>query len=184
MRGNSSRGLKLEGAKVPTTNLLGEEGDEIWYVFEVICPFFLMAMSGTYLGIAGAALDFAIQHLRSRRYDHSGEGLGEISIIQHRLGELWTEVQKTRGLIYHAAQLGDAGDPHSLAAILASKADVADTAVRVANDAMTLCGGVAYRENGVLARMLRDARAAHVMAPTTDVLKQWTGRALLGLPLL
>lgn len=184
MRGNSSRGLKLEGARVPAGNLLGEEGDEIWYVFEVIAPFFLIAMSGTYLGIAGAALDLTIQHLRTRRYEHSGEGLGESSVLQHRLGEMWAEVEKTRGLIYHAARLGDAGDPQALAAILACKADVADTAVRVANEAMTLCGGIAYRENGRLSRLLRDARAAHVMAPTTDLLKQWTGRTLLGLPLL
>lgn len=184
MRGNSSRGLKLEGARVRAENLLGEEGDEIWYVFEVVAPFFLMAMSGTYLGVAGAALEIAIQHLRDRRYEHSGETLGELAVVQHRLGELWTEVEKSRGLVYHAARLGDAGDPQSLASILASKADVADTAIRVANEAMTLCGGISYRENGQLSRLLRDARAAHVMAPTTDVLKQWTGRALLGLPLL
>ena len=69
-------------------------------------------------------------------------------------------------------------------AILASKADVADTSVWVANEAMTLCGGIAYRENDQLARLLRDARASHVMSPTTDVLKTWAGRALLGLPLL
>lgn len=184
MRGNSSRGLRLEEARVPASNILGEEGDEIWYVFEVIAPYFLLAMSGTYLGIADAALDFAIQHLRNRRYGHSGEALGEVSILQHRLGELWAEVRKTRGLIYHAARLGDLGDPQALPAILACKADVADTAVRVANEAMTLCGGIAYRENGRLSRLLRDARAAHVMAPTTDILKQWTGRALLGLPLI
>lgn len=184
MRGNSSRGLQLAGAKVPTANLLGDEGDEIWYVFEVIAPFFLMAMSGTYLGIAAAALDLTIQHMRSRRYEHSGEMLSEASVLQHRLGEMWTDVEKTRGLIYHAARQGDAGDPRALAAILACKADVADTAVRVTNEAMTICGGMAYRENGRLARLMRDARAAHVMSPTTDVLKQWTGRALLGLPLL
>lgn len=184
MRGNSSRGLKLDGAKVPATNLLGEEGDEIWYVFEVIAPYFLMAMSGTYLGIAAAALDMAMEHLRHRRYEHSGERLGEVHILQHRLAEMWTDVQKTRGLIYHAARVGDTGAPDALAAIFASKADVADTAVRVTNEAMTLCGGMAYRENGQLSRLLRDVRAAHVMSPTTDILKQWTGRALLGLPLL
>jgi isovaleryl-CoA dehydrogenase len=31
---------------------------------------------------------------------------------------------------------------------------------------------------------LRDARASHVMAPTTHMLKQWTARTLLDLPLL
>ena len=184
MRGNSSRGLKLNGARVPLENLLGEEGDQTWYVFEVVAPYFLVAMAGTYLGIAQSALDYAVYHLRTRGYQHSGETLAQVPVLQHRVAELWTAVEKTRLLIYHAAQSGDLGDPQALVGILSSKADVADTAVWVANEAMTLCGGIAYRENDHLAKMLRDARASHVMSPTTDVLKTWAGRALLGLPLL
>jgi alkylation response protein AidB-like acyl-CoA dehydrogenase len=42
---------------------------------------------------------------------------------------------------------------------------------------------MAYRDNGFLARVLRDARAGHVMSPTSDLLKLWAGRSLLGLPL-
>jgi alkylation response protein AidB-like acyl-CoA dehydrogenase len=49
---------------------------------------------------------------------------------------------------------------------------------------MTLGGGMAYRENSTLARLLRDARASHVMSPTTELLRQWQGRALLGMPLV
>jgi isovaleryl-CoA dehydrogenase len=56
--------------------------------------------------------------------------------------------------------------------------------VYVTNEAMTIGGGIAYRENSRLARLLRDARAGHVMAPTTDLLKTWLGRALLNLPLV
>lgn len=184
MRGNSSRGLKLEQVHVPVHNLLGEEGDEIWYVFEVVAPYFLMSMSATYLGVAQAALDLTLQHLRNRRYAHSGESLAELPLLQHRVAELWSALEKSRQLIYHAARLGDLGDPQALTHILMSKADVAETVVAVTNEAMTLCGGMAYRENSHLARLLRDARASHVMAPTTDILKQWAGRSLLGLPLL
>jgi hypothetical protein len=31
---------------------------------------------------------------------------------------------------------------------------------------------------------LRDVRAAHIMSPTTDLLRIWTGRVLLDRPLL
>jgi alkylation response protein AidB-like acyl-CoA dehydrogenase len=184
MRGNSSRGLGLTDVRVPAGNLLGQEGDEIWYAFEIVAPYFLTAMGGTYLGIAQAALDLTLQHLRSRRHAHSGESLAHVPVLQHKLAEMWTGVQKTRYLILHATGQSDLGDPEALIGILTSKADVADTAVWVVNEAMTLCGGIAYRENSKLARLLRDVRASHVMAPTTDILKQWAGRLLLGLPLL
>ena len=184
MRGNSSRTARMQGLRVPRRNLLGAEGDQLWYVFEVVAPYFLMAMAGTYTGVAQAALAIAREHLGTRRLSHSGELLGSEPVLAHRLGELYVEVERTRRMVYSAAERADAGDADALVAVLGCKAAAGDTAVRVANEAMTLCGGIAYRENSRLARILRDARAAHVMAPTTDILKTWAGRALLNLPLV
>lgn len=184
MRGNSSITMNLEDARVPRQNLLGEEGDQIWYVFEVIAPYFLTAMAGTYLGIARAAIDYAIHHLHARVYTTGGEPLANAEVVQHRVGQLWSRLEAARQLTYAAAYAGDSGDPGALPSILSSKAEVSDVAIQVVNEAMTLCGGVAYRENSVLTRLLRDVRASHVMAPPTDLLRLWTGRALLGQPLL
>ncbi|MBA2674255.1 acyl-CoA dehydrogenase family protein [Ramlibacter sp.] len=184
MRGNSSRGLLIHKARVPRGNLLGNKGDQVWYVFEVIAPFFLMAMAGTYLGIAQSAVEATGMHLRSRKYSHTGDALGEIDALQSRYAAMWIALEKSRGLVREAASRGDAAHPEALPFILACKADAAETAVHLANEAMSLCGGIAYRENSRLAQMLRDARAGHVMAPTTDLLKLWLGRALLGVPLL
>ncbi|MBA2686156.1 MAG: acyl-CoA/acyl-ACP dehydrogenase [Gemmatimonadaceae bacterium] len=184
MRSNESRTLRLNGVRIPGANLLGDPGDELWYMFEVVAPYFLMAMAGTYLGVAQAAFDEARNHVATRRYSHSGELLGAAPVISHRIGELWTTLEATRQLIYSAAAKGDAGSSDALSSILACKASAADTAVTIANEAMTLCGGSAYRDNGRLSRILRDARASHVMAPTTDILKTWLGRSLLDLPLL
>lgn len=184
MRGNSSRGLRLVSARVPLANLLGEPGDQVWYVFEVVAPYFLTAMAGTYLGIAQAAVDAAGEHLRMRQYAHSGESLRDVETLRVRFAEMWIGLEKTRGLVQRAAHLGDSGSPDALSFILASKADAGETAVNLANEAMTLCGGAAYRANSRVAQLLRDARASHVMAPTTDILKSWAGRHLLGLPLL
>ena len=184
MRGNSSRTLVLDAARTPATNLLGAEGDETWYVFEVIAPYFLVAMAGTYLGITQAALDATCGHLRSRTYDHSGQHLGETDVVAHRLGGLAIAVQRARQLLHHAAALGDSGAPQARQALFACKAEVADVAVNVVNDAMTLSGGRSYARHGLLSRALRDVRASHVMSPTTDLLKTWVGRTMLDLPLL
>jgi isovaleryl-CoA dehydrogenase len=184
MRGNSSRSVRMEEARVPVENLLGEEGDETWYMFEVIAPYFIVAMAGTYVGVAQGALDAVTEHLRKRTYDHTGERVGATDAVAHELGQLWIMTQRSRQLLHHAARLGDADDPRARQALFASKAEVADAAVAVANQAMTLAGGIAYGRNSVLARALRDARASHVMSPSTDLLKLWLGRSLLDLPIL
>lgn len=184
MRGNSSRSVELRDVRVDEVALLGESGDQIWYVFSVVAPYFLTAMAGTYLGVAAGAFEDARLHVAERRYSHDGSRLAEQPVIQHRIGELWAMVERTRQLLLHAAALGDRGDAGALPALSSAKAEVAACAVDVVNEAMTLVGGIGYREHGGLGRRLRDARAAHVMSPTSDLLRLWTGRAVLGEHLL
>lgn len=184
MRGNASCTLTLQDTLVPRKNLLGAEGDQIWYVFEVIARYFLIAMAGSYLGLAQAAFNEAKAHLSRRRHSHSGSVLADSQVLQHRLGELWIKLERARRLIYHAAHEGDAGSPESILPIFSAKAEVSECAVELANEAMTLMGGAAYAENSKAARILRDARASHVMSPTTEMLKIWMGRAILGRPIL
>jgi alkylation response protein AidB-like acyl-CoA dehydrogenase len=184
MRGNSSRTAELREVEIPRNNLLGEEGDQIWYVFNVVAPYFLIAMSGTYLGIANSAFGEARAHLAGRKYDHSSSSLAEVSVLQHRLGAMWAVIERTRQLVYYAAMQGDRGADDALPALCAAKAEAAECVVNVVNEALTLTGGIAYRSDSALERHLRDARASHVMAPTTDVLRVWAGRSLLDLPLL
>lgn len=184
MRGNASKALRLTDVRVPVTQLLGKEGDEVWYVFEVIAPYFLMAMSAVYLGIASAALELALSDVRSREYSHTGHTLSAEPVVQYRVADLWLRDQQARQMVYEAARLADMGDPSTLAMLLGSKTVAATAAVDIANGALDLGGGRAYRENGRLAQLLRDGRAGHVMAPTTDLLKVWLGRSILDVPLL
>jgi len=184
MRGNSSRGLGLNQVRVPRANLLGAEGDQIWYVFEIIAPAFLIAIAGVYLGIARASLDTAVSHLKARRHVHTGETLSDTPVLWHEVAQAWTEVEATRRLIYHAAALADAGSAQAPLALFAAKIKVAQTVTAVTETAMILMGGKGYADNSDVGRFHRDARAAHVMAPTSHLLKTWLGRSLLGLPLL
>jgi isovaleryl-CoA dehydrogenase len=184
MRGNSSRSMRLENARIRRDNLLGGEGDQIWYVFEVVAPYFLVAMAGTYLGIAQAALDLAVEHLKGHRYEHTNQRLVENAALTEKVAEMWIAVERGRRLLHRAAKLGDDNSPEAPKTLFACKIDIADTAVQVTNMAMSLLGGRGYQENGTLPRLMRDAQAAHVMSPTSHILKSWLGRSLMGVPLL
>lgn len=184
MRANASRSVELDGVEIPQANLLGEEGDQIWYVFNVVAPAFLIAMAGTYVGVATRAFEEATEHLRRRSYSHSTRSLSSIAVLQHRVGEIWGRLQSTRALCQLAARQADAGDEHALPNLCAAKASAARMVTDVVGECMTLVGGTGYRGSEVLPRLMRDGRAAHVMSPTTDLLYAWAGRALLGQPLL
>ena len=67
--------------------------------------------------------------------------------------------------------------------VLECKAAAAETANEVLDLAMRVCGGAAFRKEVGVERFFRDARAAGVMAPTTDVLYDFIGKAVCGMPL-
>lgn len=184
MRGNDSRTAEFKNVRLSKENLLGSAGDQTWYVFNVVAPYFLMAMSGVYLGVARTALKLVQEHLKNRKYSHNGKSLSEESIIQHRIATLWGKCEATRQLIYYAANRFDEGDEGAILDIMLAKAEIAEVATNIVNEAMTLMGGIAYRDGAQIQRCLRDVRAAHVMAPTTDLLRQWAGRILLDQPIL
>jgi isovaleryl-CoA dehydrogenase len=180
MRGNSSRGATLNDVGLPSGNRLGVEGDQIWYVFEVVAPYFLTAMSGVYLGVARAALDLAVQHLGARSHTHTGQRLVDNPVLADQVADMWRMIERSRALMRHAATLGDQGSAEAPPALFAAKIEIAETATQVTNLAMSLLGGRGYQQNGAMGRLMRDAQASHVMSPTTHLLKNWLGRTVLG----
>jgi alkylation response protein AidB-like acyl-CoA dehydrogenase len=66
--------------------------------------------------------------------------------------------------------------------VLECKAAAGESAAEVTELAMRVCGGAAFRKDVGVERSFRDARAANVMAPTTDQLYDFIGKALCGLP--
>jgi alkylation response protein AidB-like acyl-CoA dehydrogenase len=67
--------------------------------------------------------------------------------------------------------------------VLEVKAAAAESALEVTDTAMRVCGGAAFRKEAGVERLFRDARASSVMAPTSDVLYDFIGKAITGLPL-
>ena len=64
-----------------------------------------------------------------------------------------------------------------------SGAAAGEAAISVTSAAMRVCGGAAFSKHLSVERLFRDAHAGAVMAPTGDVLREFIGKSLLGMPL-
>jgi isovaleryl-CoA dehydrogenase len=181
MAGNSSIQLILDNVEVPGENLLGNEGDGLGMVFGVVPPF-LVGLAGVNVGVAQAALDAAVEHAKNRKH-LSGQTLVEVPIIQEYLAEMSLETEKARVLVVRAARAADAGEESATPLVFLAKIAATEAAIEVTNKAMQVCGGQGYTRSLPLERYWRDARAGAVMAPTNEVLKEWVGKLLAGLPL-
>ena len=182
MAGNSSISMVLTNVAVPADNLIGKEGDGQDLVFNVVAPTFLIGLAAVNTGIAQAALDAAAEHARTRRYP-TGQTLAEVQAIQMYLADMSIATQATRELVLEAARSADVADPTALPLVMQAKVAATETARIVTDRAMQVGGGQAYSRSSPLERHWRDARAGSVMAPTNEVLKEWLGKLLTGLPL-
>ena len=182
MAGNSSITMVLSDVAVPVENLLGKEGDGQDVVFGVVATTFLVGLAAVNVGIAQAALDSAVEHAKGRRYP-TGQSLAEVQVIQMYLAEMSSATQAARQLVLEAARAFDVGDEAALPLVMQAKVVATEASQKVTDQAMQVGGGQAYGRRLPIERHWRDARAGSVMAPTNEVLKEWLGRILTGLPL-
>ncbi len=181
LRGNASAPMTFT-SPVGKLELLGEEGKGIDLMLGVVLPWFQLGQGAVSLGIAEGALRIAIAHVTTAKFEHLGQTLADLPTVRARLGRSQTEVDALAGFLADLAGRMTQGD--ATAPILSAKAFANETAIRVTSEAMQACGGAAMSPSFGLERYFRDARAGSVMAPTTDVLYELTGRAMAGMPLL
>ena len=141
------------------------------------------ARAAVSLGISESATQKTIAHLTTTRYEHLNQTLAEQPTNRVYLARMKIKVDLLRALLGDALAALETGRADAMLRVLESKAAAGEIATEVTDLAMRLCGGAAFRKEVGVERNFRDARAANVMAPTTDALYDFIGKALTGLPL-
>ncbi|MEU9923872.1 acyl-CoA dehydrogenase family protein [Streptomyces griseoluteus] len=183
LRGNASSPVSAKSVAVPRTALLGTDGEGLGTALEVVLPCFLVLSAAFSLGVTEALLNLTATHLRETRLVHLDQTLAEQPIARNQYAALRLRADALRAMLEATLTAVDNGSPEAGLRVLQIKALAAETAAEVADGTMRLCGGAAFRRETGVERRFRDALAARVMAPTTEALHDFCGRAELGLPL-
>ena len=184
MRGNQSNPMKLEDVPLDdATRLIGESGKGADIMLGKALPVFLVCQGAIGIGLSEACVEATRSHLVGQGFQHTGTKLADLPNLRASLAKMRLETDKARAYLVAVLQKLGSGDPEAMRHALALKDSSSETAVAVADLAMRCCGGAAFSKHLGLERPFRDARAAIVMAPTTDHLREFTGRLLVGLPL-
>ena len=184
LRANASSPMTLEGCDVAEDRRLTEEGTGFKSMLEVVLPMFNLGTASVALGLCRAAVAATVTHLRTATFEHLGATLGEsLPTLRATLASMQIETDglasRIADTIDHLEKPGDL----TMLRVLEVKAAAGESAIRVTSDAMRACGGAAFSKHTSIERFFRDAHAGAVMAPTGDVLREFIGKALLGIPL-
>jgi isovaleryl-CoA dehydrogenase len=184
LRGNSSTPLTADGLEVPLSAMLGADGGGLDLALAAILPYFLVCSAAMSAGLIRRLATETAGHLQRTQLAHLGRSLAQQAGPRAQLARLQIEADRTWAHIDDALSAVEAGRPDATLLVLEVKAAAGEAAAEAADLALRAGGGAAFRKESVVERLFRDSRAARVMAPTTDALQDFIGRALLGLPLL
>ncbi len=183
MRGNASSPVTGADVRIPASSQVGEDGKGFDIMMGVVLPWFSVLNASCSVGTMDGSLARAIAHVSGTRHQHLDSSLADLPTIRAYLAKARIKADMANALLQDTIAAIGAGRPDTMLRVLEVKAAAAETALEVTDVAMRVCGGAAFRKEVGVERLFRDARASHVMAPTTDVLYDFIGKAICGLPL-
>lgn len=176
MHGSPTCDLIFENVRVPKDNLLGKEGQGFKICMTTLdSGRITVATQG--LGIAQGALDEAIKYVKERV--QFGRPISKLQNTQFEIADMATRVECGRQLVYHAAELKDAGLPYSKNAAMA-KYYCGDLCNNIAYRALQLHGGYGYMKDYPIERMFRDARLVAIYEGTSEIQRVVIANHVLG----
>jgi alkylation response protein AidB-like acyl-CoA dehydrogenase len=197
MHANQSGPVTIDTV-IPENRIVGWPGDGARSNDEAIDPLAFLMYAGAYNGVAMACMDVARRHALATTHAQYGRRIADYATSQDAYGRALCEAQASRLFAYGLAQALDAAtdggdwtmyaaDPDAAprAAFtswgLEAKVLAAGLAARVSDAMLHLCGGRGYTRAAEIERLVRDAKAGWVMAPSNEVSQGIVGRwALLG----
>jgi alkylation response protein AidB-like acyl-CoA dehydrogenase len=135
------------------------------------------------IGLMEAAVERTAQHAAGIRYEHMDSSLADLPTIRNYIARMRVKTDMARTLLDDTVAAIETGRSDTMLRVLECKASAGEAATEVLDTAMRVCGGSAFRKDVGVERYFRDTRAAGVMAPTTDILYDFIGKAVCGMEL-
>jgi alkylation response protein AidB-like acyl-CoA dehydrogenase len=149
----------------------------------LVLPYFQLMSAALSVGLMEIATTRAAAHVSATKLEHLGQSIADLPTIRAYLARMRIKTDMAHTLLLDTVAALESGREDAMLRVLEVKAAAGEAATEVTDLAMRVCGGAAFRKEVGVERTFRDARASTVMAPTTDALYDFIGKAVCGMPL-
>jgi len=182
LRGNCSAPLQCKSMPLPKSAMLGEDAGGFDIMINTVLPVFSTLIASGSIGMMEAAISRSVAHVSGNKFEHLDSTLADLPTIRAYVARARIRADMVRTLRDDTLAALAAGRADAMLRVMEIKAAAAEAALEVTDIAMRVCGGAAFRKDLGVERYFRDARAASIMAPTSDVLYDFIGKAVCGQP--
>jgi alkylation response protein AidB-like acyl-CoA dehydrogenase len=159
--------LVFDQMRVPASQRIGAEGEGYRIALSTL-EAGRIGIAAQSVGMARAALDYAIGYARERR--SFGKPIIDHQAVGFRLVDAKTKLEASRQLVLNAARLRDAGQPALEAAAMA-KLFASEAAEAICTAAIQTLGGYGFLCDYPVERIYRDVRVCQIYEGTSDIQK-------------
>lgn len=167
LRSNMLAEIEFDNCEIPKSQLLGKPGTGLSHVVTTALDEGRYTTACGAVGLAQACLNISRDYAKTRQ--QSGTTLDNHQLIMRLLTKMIVGVKTARATCHHAAKLRDEGDITHISETLVAKYYAANTAIRVADNAMQLFGGIGVTKASLIERYYRDARAMQIIEGTPQM---------------
>jgi isovaleryl-CoA dehydrogenase len=174
MRGSNTCELVFRDCEVPEENVLGEVGRGVRVLMSGL-DYERAVLAAGPLGIMQACMDVVLPYVHERR--QFDQPIGSFQLVQGKLADMYTTLNACKAYVYAVAKACDRAQTSrkdAAGAILYA----AESATKVALDAIQLLGGNGYINDYPTGRLLRDAKLYEIGAGTSEIRRMLIGREL------
>ncbi|MFJ9496584.1 acyl-CoA dehydrogenase family protein [Brevibacillus centrosporus] len=175
-RGSETGELIFDECEVPAENVLGEVNKGVKVMMSGL-DIERVIVSALALGIGEGAFREAVKYAKER--SQFGKPISHFQLIQAKIADMYTALEAARLLTYDAARLAAENQKITLKAA-AAILFTAETATKVALEAVQIHGGYGYMLDYPVNRYLRDSKLYEIGAGTSEVRRLIIVRELLG----
>ncbi|MNS18338.1 Acyl-CoA dehydrogenase [compost metagenome] len=176
IRASDTSEVIFENCRVPVANRLGDEGQGFKIALATLDGG-RIGIGAQAVGIAHGAFMHALKYTQER--EQFKQKIADFQGIQFTLAEMATEIEASRLLVRHGAELKDAGEKFNMIASM-GKLLAAETAMWVTTKAVQLFGGYGFIEEYPVARYMRDAKITELYEGTSEIQRLVIGSNYLG----
>jgi acyl-CoA dehydrogenase len=164
-RASDTRSVVFNEVKVPVANRLGKDGEGFKIAmgaFDHTRP----VVSAAAVGLARAAFEHAVDYAKTRT--SMGVPIAKHQSIAFMIADMAKDIEAARLLVWLSAWTIDQGRRNTKEAAFA-KCFAADTAVRVALDAVQVFGGYGFNSEYPVEKLLRDSKVFQIYEGTSQI---------------
>lgn len=175
MRASETVELIFQDCRVSDSQRLGDIGDGFVQSLKVLDGG-RISIAALGVGTALGAYEAALAYSKERK--QFGKAICDFQAIAFKLADMYTDVQASTLLTFHAAALKDAGQKVTLPSAVA-KYHSSETAVRVANEAVQIFGGYGFVKDYPAEKFYRDSKLCTIGEGTSEIQKLVISKEIL-----